>query len=121
MVSLLAFLTSGLMIGNQVVISLLQQKRDVAIMKTVGVSTRKLILSILTEKAILSFVAGVVATGLALIFSFVILLSVFHVSLMLMNVYWVVIGIGMSMLVTLLVSLLASLQSLAAKPIEMLR
>ncbi|MDQ0497135.1 ABC transporter permease [Paenibacillus brasilensis] len=120
-VSLLAFLTSGLMIGNQVVISLLQQKRDVAIMKTVGVSTRKLISSILTEKAILSFVAGVVASGLALIFSFVILLSVFHVSLMLMNAYWVVIGIGMSMLVTLLVSLLASLQSMAAKPIEMLR
>ncbi|AYB37454.1 FtsX-like permease family protein [Brevibacillus laterosporus] len=120
-VSLLAFLTSGLMIGNQVVISLLQQKRDVAIMKAVGIPTKNLISFILTEKAILSFVAGVVASGLALLFSLVILLSVFHVSLMSMNVYWVVKGIGLSMLVTLLVSLLASMQSMAAKPIEMLR
>ncbi|MGR5874192.1 FtsX-like permease family protein [Bacillus pacificus] len=49
-VALFAFLTAVLTIGNQVVIRLMQQTRDVAIMKTVGMSSSNLMKSILLEK-----------------------------------------------------------------------
>ena len=54
-VALFAFLTAVLTIGNQVVIRLMQQTRDVAIMKTVGMSSSNLMKSILLENTIISY------------------------------------------------------------------
>lgn len=68
-VALFAFLTAVLTIGNQVVIRLMQQTRDVAIMKTVGMSSSNLMKSILLENTIISLSAGLVGAGIALAFS----------------------------------------------------
>ena len=67
-VALFAFLTAVLTIGNQVVIRLMQQTRDVAIMKTVGMSSSNLMKSILLENTIISLSAGLVGAGIALAF-----------------------------------------------------
>ena len=64
-VALFAFLTAVLTIGNQVVIRLMQQTRDVAIMKTVGMSSSNLMKSILLENTIISLSAGLVGAGIA--------------------------------------------------------
>jgi len=120
MIALFAFLTAVLTIGNQVVLSLLQKQRDVAILKTVGHSTGRLIRSLLAENLILAFIAGLIGSVLGL------LIAMFGISLLVkglvdMDLTWCWIGIGLSVFTTAAVTLAASVQSLAAKPLQMLR
>lgn len=119
-VALFSFFTALLMIGNQVIISLLQKKRDVAIFKTVGLSSGRLLRSILTENLILAFIAGVVGSFFGLAFS-LLALNLFVKENVEISLAWCGIGICISMLATVIVTLLASLQPLGTKPLYMLR
>ncbi|MDP7978575.1 ABC transporter permease [Bacillus sp. WLY-B-L8] len=119
-VALFAFLTAVLTIGNQVVIRLLQQTRDVAIIKTVGMSSGNLMKSILLENTIISLSAGLVGAGVALAFSGVVLRFLFQMP-MKIDVTWSVLGILLSVSTTAIVVWIAAKQSLSAKPIHLLQ
>ncbi|ENQ3106515.1 ABC transporter permease [Bacillus cereus] len=119
-VASLAFLTAVLTIGNQVVIRLLQQTRDVAIMKTVGMSSGNLMKSILLENTIISLSAGFVGAGVALAFSGVVLRFLFQMP-MKINITWSILGILLSVITTAIVVWIAAKQSLSAKPIHLLQ
>ena len=118
-VALFAFLTAVLTIGNQVVIRLLQQTRDVAIMKTVGMSSSNLMKSILLENTIISLSAGLVGAGIALAFSGITLRLLFQMP-MKIDMTWSVLGILLSVITTAIVVWIAAKQSLSAKPIQLL-
>ncbi|TPG69077.1 FtsX-like permease family protein [Brevibacillus laterosporus] len=119
-IAFFSFLTAVLMIGNQVVISLLQKNRDVAILKTIGMSTNRLLRSILAENLILSFIAGSIGSMFGLIFA-ILALSLFVKGNIDLSLTWFGIGILLSMLTTAIVTFVASLQSLASKPLQILR
>ncbi|MGG2015259.1 ABC transporter permease [Bacillus sp. S10(2024)] len=119
-VALFAFLTAVLTIGNQVVIRLLQQTRDVAIIKTVGMSSSNLMKSILLENTIISLSAGLVGAGVALAFSGVVLRFLFQMP-MKIDVTWSIFGILLSVITTAIVVWIAAKQSLSAKPIHLLQ
>ncbi|PYI56993.1 ABC transporter permease [Paenibacillus flagellatus] len=119
-IALFSFLTAILMIGNQVVISLLQKKRDVAILKTIGLSTGRLLRSVLAENLILAFIAGAIGSAFGLAF------ALFALSLVVkgtidLDLAWCGIGVGLSMLTTAIVTVLASLRQISAKPLHLLR
>ncbi|PZD94793.1 ABC transporter substrate-binding protein [Paenibacillus sambharensis] len=118
--ALFAFLTAILMIGNQVVLSLVQKNRDVAIFKTIGLSTGRLLRSILSENLVLAFLSGIIGSFAGLVFA-LLALSLFVKGNVDLNLTWCIIGILLSMLTTAAVTLAASLQSLGAKPLHMLR
>ncbi|MCF2945794.1 ABC transporter permease [Paenibacillus tarimensis] len=118
--ALFAFVTAILMIGNQVVLSLVQKNRDVAIMKTIGLSTRRLLRSILSENLVLATLSGIIGSFAGLVFA-LLALSLFVKGNVDLNLTWCIIGILLSMLTTATVTLIASLQSLGAKPLNMLR
>ncbi|MBG9788270.1 ABC transporter permease [Brevibacillus laterosporus] len=119
-IAFFSFLTAVLMIGNQVVISLLQKNRDVAILKTIGMSTNRLLRSILAENLILSFIAGAIGSIFGLVFA-LLALGLFVKGNIDLSLTWVGLGILLSMLTTAIVTFVASLQSLASKPLQMLR
>ncbi|MGG4396095.1 FtsX-like permease family protein [Paenibacillus thiaminolyticus] len=119
-IALFSFATAILMIGNQAVISLIQKKRDVAIFKTIGWSTGRLLRSILTENLILAFIAGVLGSALGFIFA-VLALSLFVKGNIDISLTWCGIGIALSLLSTAVVTLLASLQTFRTKPLHLLR
>ncbi|WP_324654984.1 FtsX-like permease family protein, partial [Bacillus pacificus] len=119
-VALFAFLTAVLTIGNQVVIRLMQQTRDVAIMKTVGMSSSNLMKSILLENTIISLSAGLVGAGIALAFSGITLRFLFQMP-MKIDMTWSILGILLSVITTIIVVWIAAKQSLSAKPIHLLQ
>lgn len=119
-VALFAFLTAVLTIGNQVVIRLLQQTRDVAIIKTVGMSSGNLMKSILFENTVISLSAGFVGAGISLAFSGVVLRFLFQMP-MKIDITWSILGILLSVITTAIVVWIAAKQSLSAKPIQLLQ
>ncbi|HDR6301722.1 TPA: FtsX-like permease family protein [Bacillus cereus] len=119
-VALFAFLTAVLTIGNQVVIRLMQQTQDVAIMKTIGMSSSNLMKSILLENTIISLSAGLVGAGIALAFSGIILRFLFQMP-MKIDMTWSILGILLSVITTIIVVWIAAKQSLSAKPIHLLQ
>ncbi|WP_019639513.1 ABC transporter permease [Paenibacillus fonticola] len=119
-VTLFAFITAILMIGNQIVIGLIQKNRDIAIFKAIGSSSKKIMVDVLLENLIISFVAGLVGVTMSIMLTSAVILLVFHTSLV-VNKAWILYGIGLSVITTEAVVWLAARQSLQTKPMQMLR
>ncbi|MCR6849975.1 FtsX-like permease family protein [Bacillus wiedmannii] len=98
----------------------MQQTRDVAILKTVGMSSSNLMKSILLEDTIISLSAGLVGAGIALAFSGIILRFLFQMP-MKIDMTWSILGILLSVITTIIVVWIAAKQSLSARPIHLLQ
>ena len=71
-ISLLAFLlwiVAALIVGSVVYVSVLERQRDFAVFKATGVSTNSILGGLATQAVILSLVAAVVGSGIAVILS----------------------------------------------------
>ncbi|WP_405173471.1 FtsX-like permease family protein [Paenibacillus sp. FSL H8-0260] len=119
-VTLFAFITAILTIGNQIVISLLRKRREIAIIKAVGVSNGKTLRSILLENFVLSLVSGTAGTGIALLLTTVALKLMFKLPV-LVDVKWVIYGIGLCVITTLSVAWIAARPALLTKPTQLLQ
>jgi putative ABC transport system permease protein len=64
MIRILLWLVAGLIIGTMTYLSALERRRDVAVLKAIGASTRQLGTSIALQGALVALVAAVIASGL---------------------------------------------------------
>lgn len=119
-VTLFAFLTAVLTIGNQIVINLLKQSKEIAIIKAVGMSNGKTLRSILVENFVLSLFSGIIGTGMALLLTTGALTVLFKLPVQI-DLGWVIYGTALCIVVTLAVAWLAARPSLQTKPRELLQ
>jgi len=102
------------------VISLLRKRREIAIIKAVEVSNGKTLRSILLENFVLSLVSGTAGTGIALLLTTVALKLMFKLPV-LVDVKWVIYGIGLCVITTLSVAWIAARPALLTKPTQLLQ
>lgn len=119
-VALFAFTTAVLTIGNQIVIRLLLKNKEIAIIKTIGMSSSKIKRSLLLENLILSLLAGITGVGASLLLAMVAIQLLFHAPMQ-VNASWLFYGICLSVVTTLAVTWIASRQSLLSKPMDLFR
>ncbi|WP_310550513.1 FtsX-like permease family protein [Paenibacillus glufosinatiresistens] len=119
-VTLFSLITAVLTIGNQMVIHLLRRRREIAILKTVGMSNPQNLRAILLENLLLSLIAGSAGTGAALLLSELALKFMFKLPAAL-DAGGVVYGIALCVLTTLAAAWIAAVPALRTKPAELLR
>ncbi|WP_281886811.1 ABC transporter permease [Paenibacillus sp. YYML68] len=119
-IAVFAFVIAVITIGNQIIISIMQQTRDIALIKTVGASSGRLLIAILVEYVTVAACAGFAGSIISLLLSALTLSAMLHVPVSL-DLIWCFIGIGLAVVTTGTVALLVSMRSLAIKPIQMLR
>ncbi|PJF41958.1 MAG: hypothetical protein CUN55_10800 [Phototrophicales bacterium] len=77
-VLIVVVITGGVVIANSVMLSMLERRREIAIMKTVGLQRRRVLFMLLLENGIMGFIAGIIAVGLSSFILFLILVFAFQ-------------------------------------------
>ncbi len=67
LVALLGLVVGGVVIANSVALSTLERRREIAVMKSVGLQRERVLGMLLIENAILGLVGGIVGVGLGLV------------------------------------------------------
>lgn len=80
-VSIVVLITGGVVIANSVALSMLERRREIAIMKAVGLQRRRVLGMLLLENGIMGFIAGLIGVGISALILLVILIFVFQSSL----------------------------------------
>ncbi len=67
MVALLGLVVGGVVIANSVALTTMERRREIAIMKSVGLQRERVLLMILLENGILGFIGGLIGVGIGLL------------------------------------------------------
>jgi ABC-type antimicrobial peptide transport system permease subunit len=67
LVALLGMVVGGVVIANSVALSTMERRREIAVMKSIGLQRERVLGMLLLENAILGFVGGLIGVGLGLL------------------------------------------------------
>jgi putative ABC transport system permease protein len=67
LVTALSLIVGGVVIANSVALATIERRKEIAIMKTVGVQRGRVLGMLLLENAIMGFIGGLLGVGLGLI------------------------------------------------------
>jgi len=67
MVAALGLIVGGVVIANSVVLTTLERRREIAVMKAVGLQRERVLLMLLIENGVLGFIGGLVGVGIGLV------------------------------------------------------
>jgi ABC-type antimicrobial peptide transport system permease subunit len=67
MVATLGLIVGGVVIANSVVLTTLERRREIAVMKAMGLQRERVLLLLLIENGILGFIGGLVGVGIGLV------------------------------------------------------
>ncbi|MCB9435599.1 MAG: ABC transporter permease [Anaerolineales bacterium] len=76
-VAALALFTGGIVIANSVALSMMERRREIAIMKAVGLQRRRVLGMLLLENGLMGFVGGLIGVGISSIMLLSMLISLF--------------------------------------------
>jgi putative ABC transport system permease protein len=74
MVALLGLIVGGVVIANSVSLTTMEQRREIAVMKSVGLHRERVLFMILLENGILGLIGGLIGVGIGL-FALVVLIG----------------------------------------------
>lgn len=77
-VAALALFTGGIVIANSVALSMMERRREIAIMKAVGLQRRRVLGMLLLENGLMGFVGGLIGIGTSSVMLLVMLISLFE-------------------------------------------
>lgn len=77
-VSIVVLITGGVVIANSVALSMLERRREIAVMKAVGLQRRRVLGMLLLENGIMGFIAGLIGVGISALILFMILVLIFQ-------------------------------------------
>lgn len=121
-VSIVVLITGGVVIANSVALSMLERRREIAIMKAVGLQRRRVISMLLLENGIMGLIAGFIGVGLSALILLAILVGLFQSNLGEAIPYQEAL---LLMLICVLISMVAALVSVwgasSEKPLNVLR
>ncbi|NJL92772.1 MAG: FtsX-like permease family protein [Anaerolineae bacterium] len=77
LVAVLAVATGGIVIANSVVLSTLERRREIGIMKAVGVQRERVLAMLLLENGLMGLIGGLIGVGLSFVSLVVLLVQIF--------------------------------------------
>src|SRR5205085_2624571 len=120
-VAVLSLLAGAVIIANTVSLSTLERRREVGVMKAVGLSGRRVLLQMVLENGIIGLVGGLLGVGVGVIAT--LLLSLNSNIPITQSVSWGIVGalLGLSVLISLIATLLSAWTAAREKPLHVLR
>jgi putative ABC transport system permease protein len=73
----LALLTGGIVIANSVALSTMERRREISIMKAIGVQRERVLGMLLLENALTGFIGGLIGVGIGVVMLLVLYIGVF--------------------------------------------
>jgi ABC-type antimicrobial peptide transport system permease subunit len=119
LVAALALFVGGVVIANSVALSMLERRRQIAILKALGVQRAQVLRMLLVENALLGLVGGLIGVGIALILLVVLESGVGSVSgLPILPAFGL---LALSILIAILAAFASAWGASGEKPLEVLR
>lgn len=73
-----ALFTGGIVVANAIALSTMERRREIAIMKAVGLQRRRVLGMLLMENGIMGLLAGLIGVGISVVILLLLLISVFE-------------------------------------------
>jgi hypothetical protein len=122
LVASLSLVVGGIVIANSVALSTLERRREIGIMKAVGLQRERVLNMILLENGLMGFIGGLIGVGLGCIILLVLMVGVFGGDLGTAIPYATAFGLMvMCVLVALAAAILTAWQASGEKPLNVLR
>ena len=118
----LALFTGGVVIANSVALSMMERRREIAIMKAVGLARRRVLGMLLMENGIMGFIGGLIGVGISAIILYLMLEVVFEGELGTSIPYVTAfILMGLCIFIALVASMFSVFSAASEKPLNVLR
>lgn len=120
----ISLLVSAIMILVVLYISVVERTREIGVMKAIGARRKDIRRIFISESFILGLAGGIIATIITFIIMFIgnaVIQSHFGVNMILISPYYVLFGIGISILISVLSGTLPAAKAAKLDPVESLR
>ena len=120
----ISLLVSAIMILVVLYISVVERTREIGVMKAIGARRKDIRRIFISESFILGLAGGIIATAITFIIMFIgnaVIQSHFGVNMILISPYYVLFGIGISILISVLSGTLPAAKAAKLDPVESLR
>ena len=120
----ISLLVSAIMILVVLYISVVERTREIGVMKAIGARRKDIRRIFISESFILGLAGGIIATVITFIIMFIgnaVIQSPFGVNMILISPYYVLFGIGISILISVLSGTLPAAKAAKLDPVESLR
>lgn len=120
----ISLLVSAIMILVVLYISVVERTREIGVMKAIGARRKDIRRIFISESFILGLAGGIIATVITFIIMFIgnaVIQSHFDVNMILISPYYVLFGIGISILISVLSGTLPAAKAAKLDPVESLR
>ena len=120
----ISLLVSAIMILIVLYISVVERTREIGVMKAIGARRKDIRRIFISESFILGLAGGIIATVITFIIMFIgnaVIQSHFGVNMILISPYYVLFGIGISILISVLSGTLPAAKAAKLDPVESLR
>jgi ABC-type antimicrobial peptide transport system permease subunit len=122
LVAALALFTGGVVIANSVALSMMERRREIAIMKAVGVSRRRVLGMLLMENGLMGLIGGLIGVGIGAVILFIMLTSLFPEELGTSIPYTTALLLMLACVgIALIASMLSVWNATSEKPLNVLR
>ncbi|MBZ0315972.1 MAG: ABC transporter permease [Anaerolineae bacterium] len=114
--------TGGIVVANSVALSTMERRREIAIMKAVGLQRRRVLGMLLMENSIMGLLAGLIGVGISVVLLLLLLIVVFERELGTSIPVFTAFGLMMScVVISLIASILSVWWASSEKPLKVLR
>jgi putative ABC transport system permease protein len=120
MVALLGIVVGGVVIANSVALSTMERRREIAVMKAVGLQRERVMGMILLENAIMGLIGGLIGVGIGLL-ALVLMLSVSQGPGNIIPIGTALLLMGMCIAVALIAAATTAWGASGEKPLNVLR
>jgi putative ABC transport system permease protein len=117
----LSLLAGAVIIANTVSLSTLERRRQVGVMKALGLKGRRVLMLMVLENGLIGSLGGLIGVGIGVLFT--LLMSIGTQISITQSVSWgtVAILLGLSLLISLVATLLSAWTAATEKPLNVLR
>lgn len=120
MVALLGLIVGGVVIANSVALTTMERRREIAVMKSVGLQRERVLAMILLENGILGLIGGLIGVGFGMI-ALTIFVATSGVSLAALPYATAALLMGLCIVVALIAALSSAWSASGEKPLNVLR
>lgn len=122
LVAALSLVTGGVVIANSVALSMMERRREIAIMKSVGLARRRVLGMLLMENGIMGFIGGLIGVGISTLILYLLLKYVFSSAIGTSIPYVTAfLLMGLCILIALVASMFSVFSAASEKPLNVLR
>ncbi len=122
LVATLALVTGGIVIANSVALSTLERRREIGIMKAIGMQRERVLGILLLENGLMGIVGGLIGVGISFVALVIMLVQQFHNELGNVIPYGTAFTLmGLCILISLVAALLSVWSASGEKPLNILR